>query len=52
MGAGAWLGLVAGGGWCDCEVVGFEPFVVLWADGDEVVDIGSATVAVPFAYVV
>ncbi len=52
VGSGVWLGLVAGGGSCDCEVVGFEPFVVLSADGYEVVDVGSAVVAVPLLDVV
>ncbi len=52
VGSGAWLGLYSVGGWCDFQVVGFEPFVVPWADGYEVVDVGSAAVAVPFFDVV
>jgi len=36
----------------DCEVVGFEPFVVAAADGDEVVDVGGSSVSVPLLHVV
>lgn len=46
--AGAASGLVAVGGSPDHQVVGFQPFVVPAADGDKVVHVGSAAVAVPF----
>ena len=48
----AGVGLVAGGVSPDGEVLGFEPFVVAAADGDQVVDVGRATVFMPFLYVV
>ena len=50
--AGAGSGLVAVGGPSDYEVAGFQTLVVTAADGDQVVDIGGATVAVPFSDVV
>ncbi len=52
VGSGAGLGLVAVGGSSDYEVVGFYPFVVAAADGDEVVDVGGSLVAVPLGHVV
>ena len=50
--AGLGSGLVAVGASPDYEVVGLQPPVVPAADGDKIVDVGSATVAVPFADVV
>lgn len=44
--------MVAVGGAGDYEVLGFEPLVVFAADGDQVVDVGAAVVAVPFLDVV
>ena len=44
--------MVSVGGGSDYEVFGFEPLVVAAAHGDEVIQIGPATVAVPLLDVV
>lgn len=41
------VGLVVVGRTGNYEVLGFEPLVVFAADGDQVVDVGVAVVAVP-----
>ena len=51
VGVGPGVGSVPGWGSLYAEV-GREPLVVLAADGDEVIDVGGATVAVPFLDVV